>query len=820
MSSTHDNLFLSNTSSNIPFTSRKSGRDNLELPQRKRKIHGDQLETKFKKLWTAVEHEGKKKNALSLSLHSGTYIEFISSSGFELYLKSLEQKQSGIQLLNSKFVEIKGERFQVATVFVPKGKEHIYMNKIDAYLHRDTDGGNPLNKKLIESVNDIRLAVVESFFPKNHLQWLDEKEEVWYEIWLSDDLVQTEEVFREDVEKVLGLEMREEILRFPDRTVVMIKASKKHLELLIKISPFIAEIRRAAEPNSYFVYIDNSEQLEWVEEAKERVVYNPKGVVINILDTGVRRTHKLLEDFMRDEDMVAYDHSWDKNDFVGHGTGMAGIALYDNLKAHLEGTEQIQIEHSLESSKILPDRGENEPRLFGAITSRVISEQIINNPEKTRVNCMAVTTPKIDTGDGSPSSWSAAIDEITAGVVDEQKKLFIISAGNIEQKEWSNYPQSNITSSVQNPAQAWNAVTVGAYTNKAYEEVPEYSSDQITSPKGGLSPSSSTSILWENKWPVKPEIVLEGGNAIKFEDGSCMTHENLSSLTTYNDIFKSQFDYINSTSEATAHAAWMAAKIQSKYPDSWPETVRALLIHSSSWTEAMKQQFLTSNNKTGYRDLLRTCGYGVPNIEKSINSFDNHVNLIVESYLQPYQKTSKGYKTKDMHIHELPWPKEMLLDLGSKQVQMKVTLSYFIEPGPGEKGWQNKYRYPSSLLRFQVNGSDSKEEFLSRINKAAELDDDYTSRSSNVKWLLGPNNRDVGSIHSDTWMGTAAELATSNLIGIYPLVGWWRERTWLNRANQLMRYSLIVSLSCVEDIDIYTPIYNEVTNNIKNQIEI
>ena len=75
-----------------------------------------------------------------------------------------------------------------------------------------------------------------------------------------------------------------------------------------------------------------------------------------------------------------------------------------------------------------------------------------------------------------------------------------------------------------------------------------------------------------------------------------------------------------------------------------------------------------------------------------------------------------------MRIHELPWPKEMLLALGSKQVQMKVTLSYFIKPRLGEKGWENKYRYPSSLLRFQVNGSDSKEEFLSRINKASELD--------------------------------------------------------------------------------------------------
>jgi hypothetical protein len=40
-----------------------------------------------------------------------------------------------------------------------------------------------------------------------------------------------------------------------------------------------------------------------------------------------------------------------------------------------------------------------------------------------------------------------------------------------------------------------------------------------------------------------------------------------------------------------------------------------------------------------------------------------------------------------MHLHQLPWPTEVLEDLGPTQVSMRVTLSYFIEPSPNNIGW-------------------------------------------------------------------------------------------------------------------------------------
>ena len=43
-------------------------------------------------------------------------------------------------------------------------------------------------------------------------------------------------------------------------------------------------------------------------------------------------------------------------------------------------------------------------------------------------------------------------------------------------------------------------------------------------------------------------------------------------------------------------------------------------------------------------------------------------------------------------------------------------------------------------------------------------------------WTLGDDLRKKGSIHSDVWKGTAAELAASGFIAVYPITGWWRER--------------------------------------------
>jgi hypothetical protein len=169
----------------------------------------------------------------------------------------------------------------------------------------------------------------------------------------------------------------------------------------------------------------------------------------------------------------------------------------------------------------------------------------------------------------------------------------------------SRYPDAQLSDSVHDPAHAWNALTVGAYTELDTIKDASLKGLQPVAPKDGLSPFSTTSLVWESKWPCKPEIVMEGGNLAndgsRFHDGI----DDFCVLSTYRDPAKRHFHGFNMTSAATAQAAWFASQIQSVYPEIWPETIRALMIHSAQWTDTLIKQFIADPAKASKSDYTK-----------------------------------------------------------------------------------------------------------------------------------------------------------------------------------------------------------------------
>jgi len=218
-------------------------------------------------------------------------------------------------------------------------------------------------------------------------------------------------------------------------------------------------------------------------------------------------------------------------------------------------------------------------------------------------------------------------------------------------------------------------------------------------------------------------------------------------------------------------------------------------------------------SKGSRETLVRCYGFGRPNVRLALESASNAVTLVTQSTIQPYEKE----RMKDMHIHRLPWPRELLLELGDAEVSLKVTLSYFVEPNPARRGWKRPHRYASHGLRFDVKAAtEGLSDFRKRLNKMAleEEEEKPTSRSSG-DWFLGPRVRNRGSLHSDVWHGSAADLAERGVIGLYPVVGWWRERSNLDRWKESVRYSLVVSIATPRvDVDIYQPIANLIEQTI------
>ena len=234
----------------------------------------------------------------------------------------------------------------------------------------------------------------------------------------------------------------------------------------------------------------------------------------------------------------------------------------------------------------------------------------------------------------------------------------------------------------------------------------------------------------------------------------------------------------------------------------------------------MVSQYNANDKKTkGRRDLLHICGYGIPDLKRAIQCYSNSVNMVIQGEIQPFIEHDNQVSMNEMHLHRIPWPKKVLQSLSETPVEMRVTLSYFIEPGPGEKGWKDRYRYPSASLRFDViNDNETVEDFKKRINvrmRGEDTKDRGDGSSGSDRWFLGTANRDVGSIHSDTISCSAVDLCNANYIAIYPVVGWWRERSYLGKCDSQMRYSLVVSISSPRnDIDLYTPIVTQIATTV------
>lgn len=816
MAAEHPHVFLRDSGESSAYTRppRKIEQGD-RIPTRNRQEHSVKLQEQWAAIWAKAREQQESRTAVSIPTKDGVYVEFEGKQGYELVTKSLEDRRLGIRLLNVYTVPPRHEITR-ATVFIPSGKQDHFLKKIRKYAEEDTKKGKPKNADLVQSVEDMRLAVLESFWRDDHRLLPQGTTAVWCEIWLQGTEDDVEQRFRETATS-LGLDIQSRSLRFPERIVLLGRATHEQLANLIESSPYIAEFRRAKETARFFLELENKDQTAWVNDLRSRLRVNPEAnVAVCVLDTGANNGHALLQPVLADDHCHAVEPGWGVNDHLGHGTLMCGVAAFGDLVEALQHNHPIRVDHCLESAKILPPRGANDPDLYGDITIQGISRAEIQASGRSHIGCMAVTSE--DGRDrGRPSSWSAAIDKLTSGYDDESRRLFIVSAGNnLEHDEWANYPQSNLTYSVHDPGQSWNALTVGAYTGKALLSDPNLQAHVPLAQPGELSPFSSTSLGWDGKWPIKPDIVLEGGNLAKAPDGFISEHDDLSLLSTGHQPTQRQFDSINATSAAAAQAAWMAAQIQARYPDAWPETIRGLMIHAAEWPDALKRQFLNANgrgeySKSDYGRLIRICGYGTPNLGRALACASNSLTLISEAEIQPYIKKEgrSDCSTKDMHLHRIPWPREVLLSLGEAPVALRITLSYFVEPGPGEVGWKDKYRYASYALRFDLNNTgEGEDSFLRRLNAAARDEGERPdSESGSQRWLIGANSRNTGSVHSDIWKGTAADIASCNLIGVYPVIGWWRERAWLERWDRKARYSLIVSLHTPEeDIDIYTPV--------------
>lgn len=800
----------------VPYTRAGGGGAPFTYPPRDRVAQARSLRQALRNAVASASAEHQAQHTDTDS--RGVQIVMESQAGFDLKLESLEARRAGIELLQA----WTSAGVQRAVIFVPRDRLGVLLKKIDQYEQDLTPTGKPKNQPLIDSIERARLAIARDL-------WADARDfpatdaAIWWEVWClcppGAAQARHDELARAC--RARQLEVSHRRLEFAERMVTLVKARPGDWARSRALLELVAELRYPVEPARPYLDPAPREQAEWVRSLHLRLrPAGPDAPAVCLLDTGVNRGHALLEDSLLERDTQAVVEAWgaaDRRD-EPHGTCMAGTALFGDLAELLAGDSAVELRHRLESVKVIPDRGELPPEVHGAVLKQAVALAEIRAATRRRTVCLAVTAPDAS-GEGAPSSCSAAVDQIAFNDGSDTR-LVVVSAGNIRaMPPETQYPQLNHSAegALEDPAQSWNALSVGAFTERV-QLSSEYDGWQAIAPAGGLTPSSRTSVCWDDRersrWPLKPDLVFEGGNWIESEHGERSSCHETHLLTTGMYATGAQFDTNADTSAATAQGARLAAMIQAEYPRLRAQTIRGLMVHSAEWTNAMHQQ-CPGNLQAQVMRRVRTFGYGSPNLTRALHSLRNQVTLISEAAIQPYRKDGGDIRTNQMGLHQLPWPTRVFYEMGAVPVRMRVTLSYFIEPNPGRRGNIPKTRYASHGLRFDVRRpGESVEQFRQRLSLAER--DDPDAPIDNVgetrSWIVGVNGRSRGSLQCDWWVGAAEQLAGSDHIAVYPVTGWWRERPFLGKVHNAAPYSLIVSIETPEQtLDLYTAITTQTT---------
>ena len=370
---------------------------------------------------------------------------------------------------------------------------------------------------------------------------------------------------------------------------------------------------------------------------------NAPGVVV--MDSGLAAGHPVLAPAVGDAQ--TYLDGTTAADEHGHGTFVAGIALYDDVAACVQDRRFVPALR-LFSARVLDEKNEGHPRLIqNQVESAVryfveqygcrvfnLSYGDLNKPyQKRHLRGLAVT-----------------LDALSR----DMNVLFVVPTGNFEgdqfgPTDWrAEYPAylNSERSPLLDPAPALNVLTVGSLARHDQgRQSARYPNDPNYQPVARVDqPSPFTRAGPSLNGAIKPDLMDYGGNwGVDIRGGPAAT-ANIGELSTSRQFATGRpFAEDAGTSFAAPHVAHAAAQILTELPDATPDLCRALLVAHARPTSASMELF--ADDSTRLRHLV---GYGLVDRAGLYRSVEDCVTLWTEEAIQ----------NRKHHFYELPIPAE------------------------------------------------------------------------------------------------------------------------------------------------------------------
>jgi hypothetical protein len=494
----------------------------------------------------------------------------------------------------------------------------------------------------------------------------------------------------------------------------------------------------------------------------------------------------------------------------GHGTAVASVAALGSLRRKLlqpaaeDQVMPVAVARVLDNTTALPE----SVNMKSALPE--IAEQMRQSNQAKVFNHSLASRAPFNTQ--RMSVWAEALDR-TAYDSGGPGYLFIVATGNIDgavspseaQLEgWLARPGhprylTDERCRLRNPAQAINALTVGAYVPRAGAPFAQRQNLNRRPVAQNSAPSPFTRTGFGYLREIKPEVVEEGGNY--YLEGGTRLRRNaqLTDVAVANSQFARDgrlVKFTNGTSVAAPKVAHLAGIIEREIPNASVDLIRALIVNSAQWPDRLANT----------EDTLRVLGYGVPEPDRALRPGGSRCLITIEERIP----------IGTAHYFRIPFPAELFDRTPEVRLRVSVTLSY---RAPVRK---TNARYRGTVLEWGFSKiGESFDQFRRRcstVNPAAAADDEEELEDQPVgdwNWTVKQRLRTRGTAQKDWFEAPASDFSDGMFLCV---IG---RRGWLTRERQdggfEQSYGVAIS---IEVAGVAVPIHERIEELVRIQVPI
>lgn len=573
-----------------------------------------------------------------------------------------------------------------------------------------------------------------------------------------------------------------------------IEITGKGLKDLVYNYPFVFEVSEADE-----VIGVNSEVEEVGTIEVEVIAPDLDSPEVAVIDSGIMEGHKYISAAIigaNSKSYIAGDNS--TADLVkngGHGTRVAGAILYPYGISDTEVPYQLPC--FVRNLRVLDKDNKLTHKLPAELMKQIVEDNLDCKIFNLSINSNVASRLK------HMSSWASTIDTL----INHNKVLFLISAGNLTRDDIRNYIGSGNNypdflnapyCRIANPAQSSFAITVGSLNHAAFDDV-NFKSLGI---EDEISPFSR---IGNGIWGmIKPDVVEYGGGLAVSKIGNIISIKDELSPELIRSTMHGSSSVGNDivgTSFATPKVSYIVSQLLKLYPDEDINLLRALVVQGARLPNTL---FENPTSKS-----IKCFGYGIPSLERVTKNTDQRITFYNAGII----------RAEEGHIYSLNIPEFLRSPAEDHDILIEVTLSYTAKV---RRTRQKTKSYLSSWLDWTSSKIDEPfEDFKDYVLKEIEegetfYDSDFRKRMRNLDWKINSDirwgiegiSRANSTLQKDWAIIKSHELPGDMSFAVRGHKGW-------DKTNGEIPYSLVVSIEILNsNLGIYEAI------RIENEVEV